>query len=80
MSEAYRAANRVTCTEKKDENERSLVGPNDLDEELTTEVSNSETVETRCGVGPFRPSILQKCNNPQVLCCCLCVYTLIHGK
>jgi hypothetical protein len=39
-----------------------------------------EHFDTRCGIGACRPSLLQRCNNPQVLLVCLCVYTLVHGK
>ncbi|XP_060562690.1 solute carrier organic anion transporter family member 4C1-like [Ruditapes philippinarum] len=38
-----------------------------------------EHFDTRCGIGACRPSLLQRCNNPQVLLVCLCVYTLVHG-
>ncbi|XP_045158609.2 solute carrier organic anion transporter family member 4C1-like isoform X2 [Mercenaria mercenaria] len=38
-----------------------------------------EEIETRCGLGTCRPGILQRCNNPTFLLCCLCVYTLVHG-
>ncbi|KAL4235923.1 hypothetical protein ACF0H5_004313 [Mactra antiquata] len=50
-----------------------------VDECHIEESESDEFVETRCGLGTCRPSLLQRLNNPPVLLTCLCVYTLIHG-
>ena len=43
-------------------------------------VGEKEEIETRCGLGQCRPALLQRLNNPKVLCFCLCAYTLVQGN
>ena len=79
MPDQYTVVDGVNSTKKGPEADGYVdqVAP---DEDVSSVDSYSETVDTSCGIGSCRPHVLQRCNNPPILCCCLCVYTLIHGK
>ncbi|XP_052777045.1 solute carrier organic anion transporter family member 4C1-like [Mya arenaria] len=75
-------------TGTEDGHDRTLFEVRDFDPDAVTPEherqegtrdSKQVPVETRCGYYSCRPVFLQRLNNPPMLCCCLCVYTLVHG-
>lgn len=79
MADKYTVVEETDGVKKKGSND-CHVDTASFDGDISSLDTCSEAVDTSCGLGPCRPHWLQRCNNPQVLCVCLCVYTLIHGE
>ena len=55
-------------------------GDNKGQNELTDLEEDEDDVDTRCGIGRWRPAFLQKMANNKILLASICWFTFVQGK